>query len=80
MVTQDELAALLKSVSGPEVARRARVSLKTVYRLRERENAPRLDIVARLLDAVASIKADEKAALRKAGKRQSQNAADASGA
>lgn len=56
MVTQQQLADMLREVSVAEVASMAGVSQKTVYRLRHMSHVPRLDVVARLVQAVETIR------------------------
>jgi DNA-binding phage protein len=52
MMTRDQLAELLGTVNVEVVAREAKVSTKTIYRLRHKQNAPTLDTVQSLLDAI----------------------------
>ena len=56
MVTSDELARMLHEVSVADVAREARVSQKTIYRLRHKETSPSLRTLERLLAAIAVLK------------------------
>lgn len=56
MWTQDQLAYLLSQISGPAISKAAGVSLKTVYRLRDKKNAPNLKTIERLVDAAWAIK------------------------
>jgi DNA-binding phage protein len=62
MLTRDELADLLKRVDVVDVAREAKVSTKTVYRLRHKANAPTLDTVERIVSAVRKLNAMRQAA------------------
>lgn len=62
MVTRDELADLLKRVDVNQVAREAKLSTKTVYRLRHKANSPTLDTVERLVSAVRKLNAMREAA------------------
>ena len=62
MVTREQLAERLKSVNVEEVAKEAKVSTKTVYRLRHMQHAPRLDLVEKLLRAIDAIEARKVAA------------------
>lgn len=59
MLTIEELAAELRTVNVAEVARRAGVAEKTIYRLRHGANAPRLDTVQAILRAIADIELDK---------------------
>jgi DNA-binding phage protein len=52
MITRDQLAELLRRTNVNDLAREAQVSTKTVYRLRNKQHAPTLDTVERLLVAV----------------------------
>jgi predicted transcriptional regulator len=52
MVTREQLAKLLQAVNVEEVAKEAKVSTKTVYRLRHMETPPRYSTVERLLAAI----------------------------
>lgn len=52
-----DLADLLRQVNVEEVAAESGLSVKTIYRLRHQMHAPSLDNVAKLVDAVARIKA-----------------------
>lgn len=56
MVTQQQLADLLQDVNVEEVARAAKVSTKTIYRLRHQQNFPNMATVVRLLDAIKATK------------------------
>lgn len=62
MLTRDELADLLKRVDVADVAREAKVSTKTVYRLRHKANSPTLDTVERIVSAVRKLNALRQAA------------------
>ena len=55
MITRDQLAELLRRTNVNDLAREAQVSTKTVYRLRNKQHAPTLDTVERLLVAVKRI-------------------------
>lgn len=55
MLTRDKLAEMLDGVNVEDVAREARVSTKTIYRLRHKKHAPTLDTVAAIVDAVKRI-------------------------
>ena len=56
MMTREQLAELLRTVNVEDVAREAQVSTKTIYRLRNQENAPTLDTVEALVAAVKRVK------------------------
>lgn len=56
MLTRQELADILHGVNVADVAQRAKVAPKTIYRLRNLKNAPTLDTVAAILAAVDEIK------------------------
>lgn len=56
MMTRDQLAQLLGTVNVEDVAREARVSTKTIYRLRHKQHAPTLDTVESILAAVKRLK------------------------
>lgn len=58
MITRDKLALLLQRVNGSEVARRANISDKTIYRLRRRKTEPGVDTVAAILRAIEEIRAE----------------------
>ncbi len=62
MVTRDELAAQLRTVNVEDVAREANVSIKTIYRLRNKKTSPSLDTVAALLGAISRLRKPAKAA------------------
>lgn len=62
MVTRDELAELLLTVNVRDVAKAAKLSTKTIYRLRHRQNSPTLDTVASLVEAVKRVRAAQRAA------------------
>lgn len=66
MVTREELAERLRSVSVEEVAKEAKVSTKTVYRLRHLRNSPKLDLVQRLMAAIAVVEKRNAKARQKA--------------
>lgn len=55
-MTRDQLADLLGTVNVEDVAREAKVSTKTIYRLRHKAHAPTLDTVAAIVAAVAKLK------------------------
>lgn len=55
MMTRQQLAELLGQVNVEEVAREAEVSTKTIYRLRHQKNAPTLDTVHAILQAISRI-------------------------
>jgi len=57
MLTREQLSAMLLEVNAEDLAKEARVSLKTIYRLRHGVNSPKLDTVAALVDAVHKLKA-----------------------
>lgn len=59
MLTADQLANLLASVNVEAVAKEAKVSTKTIYRLRHQTNSPTLDTVAAIVAAVKRVKARE---------------------
>jgi DNA-binding phage protein len=62
MVTQKQLAEMLGRVNVEDVAKAAKVSTKTIYRLRHQKNSPTLDTVERLLAAIKRVeRAAEKA-------------------
>lgn len=56
MITREQLSQLLQEVDAKALADQAGVSVKTVYRLRAMKNAPRLDMVEKLLAAVKDLK------------------------
>jgi transposase len=58
MLTRDQLADILKTVSVEALHKESGVSIKTIYRLRNRTNSPTLDTAAALLAAVEKLKAD----------------------
>ena len=62
MVTREQLAERLKAVNVEEVAKEAGISTKTVYRLRHMRHAPRLDLVEKLLAAIATVERRAKVA------------------
>lgn len=57
MLTRDQLAKALQDVNVEDLAEVAKVSAKTIYRLRHKRHAPTLDTVARLLDGIKRLKA-----------------------
>ncbi len=57
MLTQDELADMLRDVSVVRVAELAQVSTKTVYRMRHKTHAPNLRTIEKLASAVRKLKA-----------------------
>jgi DNA-binding phage protein len=59
MVTRTELAAMLAGVNVEEVAKAAKVSTKTIYRLRHQRHAPTLDTVERIIEAIKLVKPAE---------------------
>lgn len=61
MVTRDQLAELLKTVNVEAVSRESGLSIKTIYRLRNRQNAPTLDTVEKLLAAVERVSSESEA-------------------
>jgi len=61
MLTQDQLAERLMGVSVEEVAKEAGVSTKTIYRLRHKTHAPRLDLAERVVAAIARLEKRAKA-------------------
>lgn len=56
MMNRDQLADLLHTVNVEDVAREANVSTKTIYRLRHKKNAPTLDTLSSIVDAVTRLK------------------------
>ena len=62
MHTRDSLAELLRAVNVEDVAREAGVSTKPIYRLRHKANAPKLDTVAAIVEAVKRVKSRRRAA------------------
>ena len=60
MMNRDQLAELLRSVNVEDVAREAKVSTKTIYRLRHKAHAPTLDTVEAIVAAVKRVKAAER--------------------
>jgi DNA-binding phage protein len=56
MLTRQELADMLHDVNVAEVARRAELSEKTIYRLRHQKFSPRWDTVEAILAAIDAIK------------------------
>lgn len=61
MLTQSELAALLKSVPVEPISKLSGVNTKTIYRLRHSDNSPTLKTVEKLVSAVRLYKAGEAA-------------------
>lgn len=57
MVTQKQLAEMLHEVNVEDVAAEARVSVKTIYRLRHQKHSPTLATVEKLLAAIAAVQA-----------------------
>lgn len=57
MMTRDQLAELLATVNAEALSKEADVALKTIYRLRHKENAPTLDTVERLIQGIERLKA-----------------------
>jgi DNA-binding phage protein len=55
MHTKQTLSDLLMTVPVEEVARESGLSTKTIYRLRNQENAPRLDTIESVVAAVRRI-------------------------
>jgi transcriptional regulator with XRE-family HTH domain len=53
MLNPDQLADLLKTRSAAELADLSGLSVKTIYRLRDKETSPTLATVQRLLDALS---------------------------
>lgn len=51
-MTRDQLAERLRTVNAMELSRASGIAAKTIYRLREKANAPTLDTVQRLLDGM----------------------------
>lgn len=64
MITREQLADMLHSVPVAEVARRADVATKTIYRLRHLENPPNMATVEKIIAAVDAIKAEERGRAR----------------
>lgn len=62
MMTRAELADLLRSVNVVDVAKAAKVSTKTVYRLRHQKNAPSIDTALKLIEAAKRLPKKRKAA------------------
>lgn len=58
MLTRDQLAELLATVRVEDVAREAKLSTKTIYRLRHKQHSPTLDTVADIVAAIERIKAE----------------------
>lgn len=59
MITRDQLAELLRQCNVEDVARESGVSIKTIYRLRHRANAPTLDTVEKLVEACERLRSAE---------------------
>lgn len=57
MMTTDQLAELLRTVSVNDLAAEANVSTKTIYRLRHKLNSPTLGTVESLVAAIGRLKA-----------------------
>ncbi len=57
MMNRDQLAELLRTVNVDDLHRESGISTKTIYRLRNKENAPTLDTVEALVAAVKRVKA-----------------------
>lgn len=55
MMTRDQLAELLSSVSVEEVSKKSGLSTKTIYRLRHKQHAPTLDTVEKIVSAVSAL-------------------------
>lgn len=66
MLTQDQLAERLRHVNVEEVAREAGVSTKTIYRLRHKTHAPRIDLAERIVAAIERIEVRAKAPAQQA--------------
>lgn len=60
MHTKQTLSDLLMTVPVEAVARESGLSTKTIYRLRNQENAPRLDTVEHVVAAVRRIVSQRK--------------------
>ena len=56
MITRDQLSKLLLGVNVKDVAALAKVSTKTVYRLRHAQNSPNLDTLNRIVEAAGKLK------------------------
>jgi predicted transcriptional regulator len=52
MLTQDELAKRLAAFNVEDLSREAKVSTKTIYRLRNKLTAPNFSTLERLLEAM----------------------------
>lgn len=61
MSTKDRLAKLASSVSATDLAREARISTKTVTRLRQKKANPTLEMIEAVEAAVAAIQARQPA-------------------
>jgi DNA-binding phage protein len=56
MMTTDQLAELLRTVNVSDLAAEAKVSTKTIYRLRHKLNSPTLGTVESLVAAIRRLK------------------------
>lgn len=56
MLSRDQLSDLLKQVNVKEIAREAKVSTKTIYRLRSKANYPTYSTVEKIIDAARRLK------------------------
>lgn len=66
MVTSDTLAELLATVNVEDVAREAKVSTKTIYRLRHKQHSPTLDTVERIMAAISRLDPQTRREIEKA--------------